>query len=85
MNKEKQQESEQNRELEQIVFIVFNGYYTKEDDGDQLIPHTNLTHKLYMDGLKACGNLEDDEIYDGVCIEEGKPYAQIDYERYIKI
>ena len=68
--------------INELQFIVYTGYYSDADDGETLHPHSSFTWSLFNKGLEACGGLADDEIYDGVCFDNGKPFAQVDYDKY---
>jgi len=66
-----------------IAFIIDGGYYSNDDDGELLFPHTSLTWTLYNNGLKACGELSDDEIMDGVYIKYGRAYATVNFDNKV--
>lgn len=85
-----QVKTDNEKEVEEISFIVITGYYPSDDSDkeDELYPHTPLTYDLYHRGFAACGYLKDEEIYEGICIDDGKPLAQIetgDGVKYIEI
>jgi hypothetical protein len=69
--------------MNNIEFIVYTGYYLKDED--DVNTHNDYTWNLYVKGLETCGELSDDEIYDGVLFIEGKPHAQVDFDRYIRL
>ena len=68
--------------INELQFIVYTGYYSDTDEGENLHPHNDFTRNLYNKGLEACEELADNEIYDGVCFDNGKPFAQVDYDKY---
>lgn len=60
-------------------YIVFNGYYSNQDDGNALQPHTQETKALYEKGFTTYqGDLADNwDMYNGVWFDkDGSPLAE---------
>ncbi len=61
-----------------VQYIVFNGYYTNKDDGEELQKHTDETITLWHKGFNMYQfNTEDDDVFNGVCFDENNnPLAE---------
>lgn len=70
-----------------IDFIVYDGYYIKDDDADTIYSHTEETERLWLQGFNQYQKIvkgwkTNDSIYDGVFFDSsGKLYLQYDHDK----
>lgn len=64
---------------EDMRFIGYEGFYANEDlFGDDPFPFTEETTALFQRGLEAGAPYADTDLYEGICFDKGKVFAQVD-------
>jgi hypothetical protein len=65
-----------------VQYIIFNGYYTNKDDGEELQEHTEETLALWHKGFEMYdfGDkdfTENEDVFNGICFDvDGMPLAE---------